>query len=104
MRKKEFVDILAAQLAKRAEESDHKPHLSRMEVRRLSNLLLQELITTIKNGDRAEIRGFGTFFSRHRDARTLRSPRTGEVIEVPARLIPRFKAGKKLSRLVDKHR
>lgn len=92
MRKKEFIDILAAQF----------PHLSRPAVRRLSNLLLQQLRTTIKNGDRAEIRGFGTFFSRRRDARTLRSPRTGEIIEVPARLIPRFKAGKKLSRLADK--
>ena len=48
------------------------------------------------SGDRVELRGFSAFSVRHRDARTGRNPRTGEIVEVSRKVIPFFKTGKQL--------
>ena len=48
-----------------------------------------------------ELRGFGSFRIRERNARTGRNPKSGEQVEVPAKKVPFFKSGKKLRELVD---
>ena len=50
----------------------------------------------LKKGDEVSIAGFGSFVVKHRKARTARNPRTGEMVQVPATKVPRFKAGKAL--------
>ena len=52
-------------------------------------------------GDKVQILGFGTFENRKREARNGRNPRTGEVIEIPASILPSFKAGKTLKEAVN---
>ncbi|MFQ5508863.1 MAG: HU family DNA-binding protein [Leptospirillia bacterium] len=52
-------------------------------------------------GDKVEIRGFGSFRLRDRAAREGRNPKTGEVVRVPAKKVPFFKAGKELKEMVD---
>ena len=94
MRKKEFVKAIAKQVK----------HLNLPEdaIDRMSGKIFGELMNVIKNGGRAEIRGFGSFFSRRREQQLLRNPRTGKLVETPARSIPRFKAGKKLAQKINR--
>lgn len=57
---------------------------------------------TLKKGGRVSLVGFGTFSVSKRNARTGRNPRTGEAIQIKARKVARFKAGKGLSETVNK--
>ena len=52
-------------------------------------------------GDKVEIRGFGNFKVRQRNARKARNPRTGEIVEVPAKRVPHFKPAKELKAMVE---
>lgn len=72
------------------------PHLTRIEVEELIKALLDEITTALARGDRVEIRGFGTFSTRSREARSGRNPRTGALVSVKKKASPHFKAGKKL--------
>jgi integration host factor subunit beta len=55
----------------------------------------------LRKGDRIEIRGFGSFHLRQRRPRLGRNPKTADKVEVPAKRVPFFKAGKELKKLVD---
>ncbi|MDH5526566.1 MAG: integration host factor subunit beta [Nitrospirota bacterium] len=69
------------------------------------DVLVGTVFTSIKDaltvGDKVEIRGFGSFRLRDRAAREGRNPKTGEIVKVPAKKVPFFKAGKELKELVD---
>jgi integration host factor subunit beta len=56
---------------------------------------------SLAQGERVEIRNFGNFSLRKREARKARNPKTGEVVDVPAKRVPFFKAGKELKEMVD---
>lgn len=56
---------------------------------------------SLANGDRVEIRGFGSFGLNYRPPRTGRNPKSGEKVKVPAKYVPHFKAGKKLRERVE---
>ena len=58
--------------------------------------IFEEIATALARGDRVELRGFGAFSVKHRDARTGRNPRTGDTVEVSRKAIPFFKTGKQL--------
>ena len=77
--------------------SDLSPHLHHREVERIVATIFDEIATALARGDRVELRGFGAFSVKHRDARTGRNPRTGAVVEVSRKVIPFFKTGKGLS-------
>ena len=66
--------------------------------------ILEALSNTLVKGDRIEIRGFGSFGLNYRPPRTGRNPRTGEVVQVPAKALPHFRAGKELCTKVDSGR
>jgi integration host factor subunit beta len=55
----------------------------------------------LERGDRVELRGFGTFSVKHRDARVGRNPRTGDTVSVAPKTVPFFKTGKHLRDLVN---
>jgi integration host factor subunit beta len=66
------------------------------------NLVFDEMTAALAKDERIEIRGFGSFVSKHHRARTGRNPRTGEAIPVPAKRLPFFKVGKELKERVDR--
>jgi integration host factor subunit beta len=72
------------------------PHLYQRDVERIVNAIFEEIISAMANGDRVELRGFGAFSVKKRDARIGRNPRTGENVAVEEKHVPFFKAGKLL--------
>ena len=76
-------------------------HLRQEDLEKVVNVILDEIAAALARGDRVELRGFGAFSVRHRDSRKGRNPRTGEPVEVPAKSVPFFKAGKELRARVN---
>ncbi len=72
------------------------PHLYHRDVERIVATIFEEIAGALARGDRVELRGFGAFSVKHRDARTGRNPRTGDTVEVSRKVIPFFKTGKQL--------
>ena len=64
-------------------------------------MILDAMSDALAKGDRIEIRGFGSFSLNYRPPRTGRNPKTGEKVQVPAKYVPHFKAGKELRERVD---
>jgi integration host factor subunit beta len=86
MIRSELVQALAAE----------NPDLRAEEVEQVVDIFFDEIITRLSEGGRVELRGFGTFSTRQRDARTGRNPRTGEAVSVPSKKVPYFKPGKEM--------
>ncbi len=76
--------------------ADDNPHLTQRDVERIVATIFEEIIQTMADGGRAELRGFGAFSVKKRDARQGRNPRTGESVAVEEKHVPFFKAGKLL--------
>jgi integration host factor subunit beta len=72
------------------------PHLYHRDVERIINTILNEVIKALSDGDRVELRGFGAFSVKEREARVGRNPRTGSAVAVEAKRVPFFKTGKEL--------
>jgi len=65
-------------------------------------ILLHEITSSVAQGHRVELRGFGVFTSRQRKARLGRNPRTGDRVKVDTKNVPFFKAGKHMRDLLNK--
>ncbi|MGB0900765.1 integration host factor subunit beta [Halocynthiibacter sp.] len=76
--------------------ADENPHLYQRDVERIVNTVFEEITNAMSRGDRVELRGFGAFSVKKREARIGRNPRTGESVEVAAKYVPFFKTGKLL--------
>lgn len=76
--------------------SDENPHLYQRDVERIVNTIFDEIIEAMARGDRVELRGFGAFSVKKRDARIGRNPRTGDSVQVEEKHVPFFKTGKLL--------
>ena len=76
--------------------ADENPHLFARDVERIINTDFQEIIEAMARGDRVELRGFGAFSVKKRDARNGRNPKTGEAVDVDQKYVPFFKTGKLL--------
>ena len=76
--------------------SEENPHLFQRDVERIVNTVFEEIIDAMSRGDRVELRGFGAFSVKKRDARQGRNPRTGEAVSVDEKHVPFFKTGKLL--------
>ncbi|MGE0179643.1 MAG: HU family DNA-binding protein, partial [Sphingomonas sp.] len=72
---------------------DDYPDLTLKEVERVVAAFYDAIIDQLQNGGRIELRGFGAFSTRARDARRGRNPRTGEAVDVEAKRVPYFKPG-----------
>ena len=73
--------------------SDQKPQLHGREVEKVVNTILDEIAAALARGDRVELRGFGVFAIKLRQARRGRNPRSGATASVPEKAIPFFKTG-----------
>ena len=82
--------------------AEDNPHLYQRDVERIVSTLFEEITAALARGDRVELRGFGAFSVKHRDARMGRNPRTGAAVPVPAKVVPFFKAGKDLDTKVNR--
>lgn len=87
-------DMIKSQLIQKL--ADENPHLYQRDVERIVSSVFEEITDALAQGDRVELRGFGAFSVKHRDARVGRNPRTGESVEVPQKRVPFFKTGKDL--------
>ncbi|MCA1952586.1 MAG: integration host factor subunit beta [Hyphomicrobiales bacterium] len=76
--------------------SELNPHLYQRDVEILVNAILDEITDALRRGDRVELRGFGTFSIKAREARQGRNPRTGEKVPVSSKVVPYFKSGKEM--------
>ena len=76
--------------------SEENPHLFQRDVEKIVNTIFDEIIEAMARGDRVELRGFGAFSVKKRDARAGRNPRTGESVSVDQKHVPFSKTGKLL--------
>ena len=86
MTKSELIQYLA----------DQNPHLYQRDIERVIATIFDEITVALAHGERVELRGFGAFSVKRREARTGRNPRTGETVQVAKKFIPFFKTGKEL--------
>lgn len=72
---------------------DH-PDLTTRDIEKIVEVFFEQIVSRLIADGRVELRGFGAFSTRARDARTGRNPRTGEAVDVGAKRVPYFKPGK----------
>ena len=77
-----------------------KVHLTNRQSEAIINIVLGCIVEALREGDKVELRGFGSFRTRGRNARQGRNPRTGEAVQVPSKRVPFFRAGKDLQERV----
>src|SRR5450755_4159470 len=83
------------------EEVVRVTELPRKESEAVVETIFEGIIKALQDGDRIEIRGFGSFRTRQRRGRTGRNPKTGAKVEVPAKRIPFFKPSRELKEFVN---
>ena len=88
--KKQLVDLI----------SSNQDQLSHKDVELSVKAIFKSMSNSLKNGDRIEIRGFGSFALRFRKSRTGRNPKSGESVKIQNRYVPHFKPGKEFRELV----
>ena len=76
--------------------AEQNPELRPEEVDHVVDIFFDEIAARLAEGGRVELRGFGTFSTKLRPARTGRNPRTGAAVDVPAKRVPYFKPGKEM--------
>ncbi|MBE88299.1 MAG: integration host factor subunit beta [Rhodospirillaceae bacterium] len=82
--------------------SELNPHLFQRDVERIVSTIFGDISSALANGRRVELRGFGAFSVKHRDARIGRNPRTGKTVNVAKKAVPFFKTGKKLREMLNR--
>lgn len=82
--------------------AEQNPHLYQRDVENIVNAILDTITDALSRGDRVELRGFGAFSVKRRDARLGRNPRTGEAVAVDEKAIPVFKTGKDMRQRLNR--
>ena len=83
------------------EEVSRVTELTRKDSEVIVDTLFESVIKALRTEDKLEVRGFGSFRVRQRNARVGRNPKTGEKVEVPAKRVPYFKPSKELKDLIN---
>jgi integration host factor subunit beta len=91
MIKSELIETIAAE----------NPHLYQRDVEKIVNAILDTITTALAQGDRVELRGFGMFRVKRRDARTGRNPRDGTQVPVSEKVFPTFKTSRDMHRRLN---
>ncbi len=91
MTKSELIEILAQK----------QTQLAYKDVELAVKNMLEHMATTLANGERIEIRGFGSFSLHYRPPRVGRNPKTGDSVDLTAKYVPHFKPGKEMRERVN---
>src|SRR5262245_43658925 len=86
--------MIKSELVKRI--ASQNPHLFERDVENVVTAMLDEMVDALRGGARVELRGFGAFSVKLREARQRRNPRTGVAVAVAKKAIPAFKTGKEM--------
>lgn len=81
-----------------------KHNLTQKEAVSVVDAVLETITDALAQGEKVELRGFGSFAAKNRPARTARNPKTGEKVYVPPKVTPAFKASKALKQLLAEGR
>ncbi len=81
-----------------AKEAD----MTKKDAEQLVEIIFESIIGSLNKGEKIELRGFGSFRIRERDARKGRNPKTGEAVDIPAKRVAYFKPGKELKEIINK--
>lgn len=84
-----------------AKLAERYPQLLAKDADLAVKVILDAMAGTLARGGRIEIRGFGSFALNYRPPRIGRNPKSGDKVQVPAKYVPHFKAGKELRERVD---
>lgn len=93
MTKSELIEILAQK----------QTQLAYKDVELAVKNMLEHMATTLANGERIEIRGFGSFSLHYRPPRVGRNPKTGDSVDLTAKYVPHFKPGKEMRERVNEN-
>ena len=88
------IAVIKSELVQRI--AKRNPQLFQRDVENIVNAILDEITNALARGDRVELRGFGAFSVKRRDARVGRNPRTGAPVSVEEKSVPFFKTGKEM--------
>jgi integration host factor subunit beta len=77
------------------------PYMNVRNVEKVVSIIIDSIVDTLKNGGRVELRGFGSFSVRERQASKGRNPRTGEKVFIEQKRVPFFKAGRQLKDMIN---
>ena len=83
------------------EEVSRVVEMTRKDSEVIVEAIFESVVRSLRNGDKIEIRGFGSFRTRERRARIGRNPKTGARVDVPPKRIPYFKPSKELKDLIN---
>ncbi len=83
------------------EKLAEKINLTKKQTEVIVNTVFQSITDALNQGNKVELRGFGSFRVRHRNSREGRNPKSGQKVTVPAKKVPFFKAGKELREMID---
>ncbi len=75
--------------------------MTKKDAEQLVEIVFDSIVSTLNKGEKIELRGFGSFRVRHRNARKGRNPKTGEAVSIPAKRVAYFKPGKDLKELIN---
>ena len=75
--------------------------LYQKDIHKIIDTLFVSITKALDNNDRVELRGFGTFTTKHRNARIGRNPKTGEPVAIPKKKMPFFKMGKSMKERIN---
>jgi integration host factor subunit beta len=89
--------------AELVEDVAEAAELTKKDAERLVEIVFESIIETLNQGEKIELRGFGSFRVRERGARRGRNPKTGDPVSIPAKRVPYFKPGKELKELINEH-
>jgi integration host factor subunit beta len=83
------------------EEISRRTGLNKKDTSIVVNEIIANICRALAEGDKVELRGFGSFRVKERKSRTARNPRTGASVFVPAKVVPYFKASNELKARVN---
>jgi integration host factor subunit beta len=87
--------------AELVEEVARNTQLTKRHAEAIVNTVFESIVDSLKDGEKIELRGFGSFRIRERNSRIGRNPKTGDRVDVPSKRVPYFKPGKQLKELLN---
>jgi integration host factor subunit beta len=88
--------------AELVDEVARSTQLTKKHAEIIVNTVFDSIVHSLKDGEKIELRGFGSFRLRRRESRTGRNPKTGAGVVVPAKQVPHFKPGKELREMLNR--